>query len=99
MNGAALDYERSGFVGVRRCACGKVLYDVARTYDRQQGGQAPYAFVEGSWHGADMFTTDFSPNLFFCTEKVLQCATAHRLTNFRFVPAERGFYVGRGLKY
>ena len=84
MQGALLDYSASGFVGFRFCSkCGYPQYDVSATYDRQHSRKYPYTFIPGSWNGANLFTTDLSPTLFFCTEALLQCARAHQLINFR----------------
>jgi hypothetical protein len=100
MPGARLDFEASGFVGTRFCpACGTRLSDIGATYDRQHSGTWPMALVEGSWSGANVFTTDLSPAAFFCTEKVLDCARKHRHTNFRFVPSNVAASPAKGLKY
>lgn len=90
MMGARVDFDASGFVSVRFCErCGTRNDDLRATYDRQHSGIWPMRFLEGTWNGADVFTTDLSPAAFFCTEKVVECARQNRHTNFAFVPAER----------
>lgn len=90
--GAKVDFEASGYVGVRFCSeCGRRMDDVAATYDRQHATPPPpTVFIEGSYTGLDLFTTDISPTAFFCTQKVVDLATEHRLTNCRFTPVEAG---------
>ena len=91
MRGAAIDFDASGFVGVRFCpGCGNRTDDVGATYDRRRSGTWPFQIVAGSWNGAKLFTTDLSPTKFFCTQDVLHSAARHRLTNFRFLRAEDG---------
>ncbi|HKA20097.1 MAG TPA: hypothetical protein VKN18_17545 [Blastocatellia bacterium] len=101
MQGALFDYNMSGFVGLYFCkGCGAAEFDVSATYDRQHSRKYPYAFTTGSWHAANVFTTDLSPTLFFCTEALLQCARQHRLTNFRFLDVEDGGAPGNtGIEY
>ena len=101
MLGASLDFEASGFVGVRFCPrCGNRTHDIGATYERQRSGTWPYQFVPGTWGGAKVFTTDLSPTMFFCTEDVLHSAARHGLTNFRFLRAEDGHSPGsKGIKY
>ena len=90
--GAKVDFEASGYVGVQFCSvCGRRWDDVGKTYDRQHATPPPpTVFVEGSYTGLDLFTTDISPTAFFCTQKVVDCASQHRLTNCRFTPIESG---------
>lgn len=91
MRGANLDFDASGFVGVQFCSrCGRRWDDIEATYDRQHSAPWSYVFVDGSWTGSNLFTTDLSPTAFFCTETVLECARKHQFTNFRFVPVEEG---------
>jgi len=102
MRRAKLDFDASGFVGVRFCSkCGQRWDDIPATYDRQHSGVWPYTFVPGTWSGANLFTTDLSPAAFFCTEAVVQCAAKHKFTNFKFRPVEWGVVTaGRpGIKY
>jgi hypothetical protein len=101
LEGARLDFDASGFVGVRFCAgCGRRSEDVGQTYDRRHSAQFPYKFIEGTWNGLKLFTTDLSPTFFFCTDEVLKCASETRLTNFRFLPIEEGSRPGSsGLDY
>lgn len=99
--GAKLDFQASGFVGVQFCsACGNRHEDVSATYDRQHSAQWSYTFLEGTWTGEHLFTTDLSPYAFFCTDAVVECARRHRHTNFRFIPVEEGDNPkSRGLRY
>jgi hypothetical protein len=101
MLGAKLDFDASGFVGVQFCSrCGRRWDDVKATYDRQHSQPWSYVFVEGAWTGSNLFTTDLSPTAFFCTERVVECARKHQLTNFRFVPVEDGDAAGSpGVNY
>jgi hypothetical protein len=97
--GAKLDLEASGFVGVQLCArCGVWTCDTSATYKQQSTGVWPYQFIEGSWSGSDLFTPEYWPTAFFCTDRVLESARRHRLTNFRFVPVGEGDY-GAPVKY
>jgi hypothetical protein len=99
--GARLDLEASGWVDVRECPrCGRRRYNISATFDRQHSAPWSYMFVEGSWNGTHLFTTNLSPACFFCTEAVVDCARKHRLTNFRFIPVEEGDGIGSpGLPY
>lgn len=91
MRGALLDFETSGFVDVQFCPeCGTRTDDISATFDRQRSCACPYAFRPGTWNGSNLFTTDLSECSFFCTEAVVDCAHKHKLTNFRFIPAEQG---------
>lgn len=101
MRGASLDFEASGFVGVRFCPrCGNRTDDIGATYERQRSRAWPFVFIPGAWTGAKLFTTDLSPTKFFCTEDVLHSAARHGLTNFRFLRAEDGNSPGgEGIRY
>ena len=89
IQGAMLDFEESGFVNVQFCPeCNTRTDDIGATFDRQHSRVYPYAFRPGTWTGLNLFTTDLSHCSFFCTEAVVECARKHKLTNFRFVPAE-----------
>jgi hypothetical protein len=91
VRGASLDFDASGFVGVRFCPeCSTRTDDIAATYDRQHAQVWPLVFRPGTWNGSNLFTTDISEAKFFCTDKVVECAAKHRLTNFRFIPVEDG---------
>lgn len=98
--GCLIDYEASGFVNRRLCPnCGTGYDDVSATHQRQHSGVWPMAIIPGSWNGADVFTSDLSPAKWFCTDRVVECAARHRLTNFRFVPIERAASSYEGIKY
>jgi len=101
MKGALLDFEASGFVGVRFCPeCGTRTDDIGATFSRQNSRVCPFAFRESKWNGAQLFTTDLSPCVFFCTETVVDCARKKKLTNFRFIPVEEGANSkSKGLDY
>jgi len=100
MLGARIDFEESGFVGVRFCAtCGRRTDDIEATFDRQEAGVWPYIFANGSWSGAKLFTTDLSPTAFFCTDLVVAVAGKKRHTNFKFVPIERAASSTVGIEY
>ena len=82
---ARMDLEASGFVGVRYCSeCGARSGDVRATKVTQ------YTFDYDAASGLDLFTTDMSPRAFFCTERVLECAREHRLTNVAITRVEDG---------
>ena len=82
---ARMDFEASGFVGVWYCPeCGARSGDVRATRVTQ------YTFDYDAASGLDLFTTDMSPNAFFCTERVLECAREHRLTNVAITRVEDG---------
>lgn len=101
MRGARLDFDSSGYVGVKFCPeCGTRTDDIGATLKRILSRVYPFVFHPGSWNGANLFTTDLSPCSFFCTKAVLDCARKHRLTNFRFIPVEKGGYRrSKGLDY
>ena len=101
MLGARLDFEASGFVGVQFCGtCGRRWDDIKATFHRQHSMPWSHVFVDGTWNGVNLFTTDISPTAFFCTDKVVESAIRHRLTNFRFVPVEEGDACGGpGVQY
>ncbi|MCY3820166.1 MAG: hypothetical protein OXH52_12510 [Gammaproteobacteria bacterium] len=81
---AKMDYAASGFVGVERCAsCGRQSYDIKAS----RSDQSPQVFDYDTSSGLDLFTTDMGMG-FYCTERVLECATKHRLTNVAFWPVE-----------
>jgi hypothetical protein len=103
LRGALIDFEASGFVGVRFCPeCGTRTDNIPETFRLQYAPGARFSFVfrEDTWNGLNLFTTDIADTKFFCTEAVVQCARKHKLTNFRFVPIEDGHAIGsRGLDY
>ena len=101
MAGAQLDFKASQFVGVKFCpACGTRTDNISATYRRQHAKPWGYKFVEGSWGGTNLFTTDLSPCAFFGTELLLECAAKYKLTNFRFIPVEEGDGIeSKGIDY
>lgn len=101
MLGARMDFDASGFVDVCFCStCGRRSDNIKATYSRQNSRVWPYTFVDGTWTGQNLFTTDLSPAAFFCTQLVVDCAVKYRHTNFRFIPVEQGDAMGaKGLVY
>ena len=95
MRAARMDYEASGYVGAQKCSrCGGVQYDVGATFARMhEEPPPPIVFDYDESLGFDLFTTDRTPKKFFCTERVLDCAKRHRLTNIAFSPVEAGLYA------
>ena len=84
---AAMDFGASGYVGVERCAaCDRWWYDVKES----RPGDFPIVFDYDATTGLDLFTTDRSPEAFYCTERVLECARENLLTNVAFRPIEEG---------
>ncbi len=84
LQAAKLNFAASGYVVVRRCPrCGRIKYDI-----KKSDFDAPSVFVHDASSGLDLFTADASRMAFYCTERVLQCAKRHRLTNISFVPVE-----------
>jgi hypothetical protein len=101
MFGARMDFDASGFVGTRFCsACHRRTDDISKTYDRQHSETWPYKFIDGTWTGAELFTTDLSPAAFFCTKRVVECAARNKHMNFRFTRVESGIATSSpGLDY
>lgn len=95
-----MDFEASGFVNVRFCPeCGSRTEDIAATYRRRRSKPAaPFVFVYDDASGLDLFTTDLAPTLFFCNDKVLNCARTNRLINLRFSRVEDGV-LGEAIDY
>ncbi|MCY3622442.1 MAG: hypothetical protein OXH68_12130 [Gammaproteobacteria bacterium] len=90
---ARMDYVASGFVGVERCAaCGRHRYDI-----KASKADSPSVFHYDASSRLDLFTTDLGRQ-FYCTERVLECAKVHRLTNLAFWRVEEGPF-GKPVKY
>lgn len=90
MLGAKLDFKESGFVDNRFCPeCSTRTDNIEATYDLHSRGFS-YVFKKNTWDGSDLFVTDISRTRFFCTDKVVKCAQKYKLTNFNFVPIEKG---------
>ena len=87
-----MDFDASGYVDVRFCAaCGTRSDDIGATFDRQHADPPPATvFEHDDSLGFDLFTTDLSPMAFFCTDRVLRCASRNRLTNIEFCRVEEG---------
>ena len=99
--GAILDIEASGFVDGRLCeGCGRIIYNIEKSYDLQNSRIVPYVFNPDSWNGSHLFSTDISYTMFFCTDLVLECARKYQFLNFRFTPVEEGKATSsKGIKY
>ena len=91
---ARMDFEATGYVDAYRCgACDRLLFDVAESRKRLHGDPAPPVIFEYDTPlGLDLFTTDFSPLAFYCTDRLFECVKRHKLTNVAFIPTERGIY-------
>ena len=82
-----MDFEASGYVGVERCtACGRWWEDIKAA----RPGDFPVVFDYDASSGEDLFTTDMSRLVFYCTHRVLECAKDNQLTNVAFRPVEEG---------
>ena len=91
MRAASMDYGASGYVGVEKCTrCGRVWYDIAASTADSHEDPPPVVFDYDESSGLDLFTTDMTDLMYFCTERVLSCARRHRLTNIAFSPVEAG---------
>lgn len=77
-----IDLAASGVVIERVCEkCGEAT--------RKPMTGHGFKMVKGSWDGSDLFRDSrYFPRVLFCTEKVLNVASARSLTNFRFEPME-----------
>jgi hypothetical protein len=92
--GAKLNFEACGF-GIRSiCSmCGFV----STTADSEP---SKFEFIEDTWNGSDLFFTDYSHAIMFCTKRILELARKHKWTNFRFVPLADAFDFGhKGIAY
>lgn len=84
---ARMDFEASGYVGVERCSvCGRWWEDI----NASRPCEHPIVFEFDASSGLDLFTTDMGPQVFYCTDRVLECAKNHRLTNVALRPVEDG---------
>lgn len=89
MVGARIDFARSGIVPRGTCPeCGRLMIDWEATEENEEKrGYFPH-LVEGSWTGADLFVTDYSPYMVYCTQRVLDSIERHQFTNFCYKPIE-----------
>lgn len=88
MLGAKLNFQASKFVECGFCPeCGTREIDQIKTFELQDKGYS-YIFKNDTWNNSDLFVTDLSDTLFFCTDKILDCAKKYNLSNFRFIPVE-----------
>jgi hypothetical protein len=78
----ALDLAASGIGNVRICpGCQRVIAPPRMSSDIR------FVLTPGSWDGTDLFRDITTyPRVSFCTDRILQLAGQHRLTNFRFEP-------------
>lgn len=90
--GGRMDFDASGYVDVRFCSvCANRTDDITMTSRRQNADPPPPTVIEyDADKGHDLFTTDLSPCAFYCTERVLEVAKKHGLTNIAFYPCEEG---------
>ncbi len=90
LKGALMDFDASGFVGVKFCPdCGQRSEDIHATYQHRMR-RTPFVFKGSTWTGLNLFTTDLSPTWYFCTSAVVECVRRHKFTNIQFVPIEEG---------
>ena len=95
MEGAELDFDESGFINLKYCnVCQHYSYDWLQSDRMANAKITPYVLKEETWNGANIFRPQYPVGYMFCTEKVVDCAFKHKLTNFRFVPCEIGEGVG-----
>jgi hypothetical protein len=101
LRGALLDFDASGFVGVKFCPeCDTRSDNIPATYQRQHSQVCPYVFRAGTWSGRNLFTTDISTAAFFCTDALVKLAAKNKFSNFRFIPVEEGHRAdSKGLEY
>jgi hypothetical protein len=65
-----IDLDRSGFKGSFVCAvCGTINHDVAATYAARRADDK-YVIIADTLPEADLFTTQLSTTLLFCTERL-----------------------------
>ncbi len=88
-----IDLGASGGVLLHQCECHHLITEPPML-DR-------FIMQPGSWDGSDLFRDhDLYPRVTFCTEKVMEIASEHRLTNFRFEPMQGPFdYASKGIDY
>jgi hypothetical protein len=93
--GGRMDFETSGYVDVQFCEeCGNRTDNISLTYDRQHTNPPPPIVFDYDYDsGLDLFTTDLSPTAFFCTDRLLNCAKQHKLTNLSFCAVEDGAFA------
>jgi len=85
---AKMDFKASGFVGVKHCeACGERSHDIKASRRNEE----LYVFDYEAISGLGLFSTDMNPDVFFCTERVLECCREHRPTNVAIKPVEEGW--------
>lgn len=86
---ARYDFAASGYQGVEHCAsCGRLTQSTEPPRDH------PVVVDYDASSGLDLFTTDLNPRAFFCTERVLECARKHGLTNVAIRPLAEGRWTG-----
>ncbi len=93
LHGAKINFEASGYVSVKYCPeCGTRSDDIAKTFQNQHAKDKKFSYVfhDKTWNGLNLFTTDISDTMYFCTEKVLDSVKVNKFTNFRFIPIEEG---------
>ena len=85
-----MDFDASGYVDVRFCkVCGNRSDDWKSSRRQREGDPtSPFVFDYDASIGHDLFTTDLSPIVFFCTDRVLETVKKCKLTNLQFFPVE-----------
>jgi hypothetical protein len=95
MEGAELDLEASGFLNAKKCnVCGQFSFNWLQSDRFTRHNLIPYKLKEETWNGANVFRPKYPVGFTFCTERVVDCATKHKMTNFRFIPFEIGDGLG-----
>jgi len=83
--GAKYDFEASGHRIRSICAsCGSVKKDPSARPTSEQ-------LVPNTWNGSDLFYTELSLDVKFCTRRVLELAAQRKWKGLRFVPLERAY--------
>lgn len=87
-----MDFEASGYVDVCFCkVCGNRTDDPILSRQRREGDPPlPFVFDYDASTKHDLFTTDLSPIVFFCTDRMLETVKKRKLTNIQFFPVEEG---------
>ena len=105
IGGISIEYEKSGMFYKHKCPeCNRLIRDDKRTNELILRGEsngvkrhAPLSFRENSWNGRDVFGDENLARL-FCTERIIELAKNNHLTNFAFIPFEKGQF-GHSIRY
>jgi len=77
--GAQRDMIRSGFTMTKKSPKVGIVYG---------GDPHRMVFVDGTWDGSPLFSITREPRWKFCTRRIIDLASKHKWTNFKFVPIE-----------